>query len=123
MAGTQSSGINITGSEGARSAGGISGEAGRNVTPIHKPSNPNNYTFNPTAGLERARKLLQGQTRGTNELGWGENAKIRRGTADTGSKPTLVKGMPGTDALNKKVSGSNKNLAKNARMTVQKKNK
>ena len=115
-------GINVK-TPTARTAGGINGDAGKNVTPIHKPLNPNNYTSNPTAGMERARGLLQGQTKGMNELGWGENAKIRRGTTDTGSKPTLVRGMPGTDSLNTKVSGSNKDLAKNARMTVQKKNK
>ena len=36
----------------ARTAGGISGDAGKNVTPIHKPLNPNNYTSNPTAGMQ-----------------------------------------------------------------------
>ena len=104
-------GINVK-TPTARTAGGVAGDAGKNVTPIHKPLNPNNHVSNPTAGMERARGLLQGQTQGMNELGWGENAKIRRGTTDTGSKPTLVKGMPGSDMLNTKVSGSNKDLAK-----------
>ena len=70
-----------------------------------------NKVTKPSAGMNRARGLLQGQTKGRNELGWGENSKIRNGTRDAGSKPTLVKGMPGTDMLNTKVSVSNKSLA------------
>ena len=52
MAGTQSSGVNITGSEGARTAGGISGEAGRNVSKVNKPANPKAATVNPVAGTK-----------------------------------------------------------------------
>ena len=46
-------GVNVK-TPSARTAAGINGDAGKNVTPIHKPLNSTNYTSSPTAGMEKA---------------------------------------------------------------------
>ena len=67
----------------------------------------------PTAGMNRGRRIVQS----TPNAKTPPNTKIRRGTRDEGRKLTLVKGMPGTDMFNKKISGSNKSAAKKRLMT------
>lgn len=75
--------------------------------------NPIKIVKAASKGLQRARKIAQS----TSDAKLPPNAKIRRGVKDSGKKLTLVKGTPGTDMFNKKISGSNKTAAKKRRMT------
>ena len=101
-------GINVK-TPTARTAGGVNGDAGKNITPIHKPLNPNNYTSNPTAGMQKAVGKL-------NKL-IGAHGESQEYNAELNSKGKAVINHINVDEI--RMRNSNKKVAKNTKMTMQ----
>ena len=106
-------GINVK-TPTARTAGGVAGDAGKNVTPIHKPLNPNNYTSNPTAGMQKAvGKIQQANDRLAQYAGY-PKGEWEAGLDKNPNGKNIITHSPGENV----VSGKNKGASRGANSTI-----